>query len=199
MGILQGLVAWTEQVFLPIGPLGLFIVAFIESSFFPVPPDLLIIALVLADPAGWIFYASVATVGSAAGAVLGYGIGVKGGRPVLLHFCKEKTISKMEGYFARYGDWAIAIAAFTPIPYKIFTIAAGVFRHSCVRMVLISIPSRGARFFLVAGIIAFWGTELLVFFETSLGIATIIMCAAIFGVWYFWRKNRHGQHRHKAA
>ena len=120
-GILASLIEWTQSTFGSYGSAGIFVVAFMESSFFPIPPDLLLIPFIIATPDLWIFYAAVATVGSVAGAVLGYYIGLWGGRPLLLKLAGEHKTHKVDRYFKKYGDWAIGIAGFTPIPYKKFT------------------------------------------------------------------------------
>src|SRR3989338_4669918 len=137
MSIIADMIEWSRSTFLPFGEAGLFAVAFMESSFFPIPPDLLLIPLVLLNPQLGLWYALVCTIGSVLGAVLGYYIGIKGGRPILIRLAGKEKTDKTARYFRKYGDWAIGIAAFTPIPYKVFTIAAGVFRHSMKNLVLI--------------------------------------------------------------
>jgi undecaprenyl-diphosphatase len=199
MALIQSLVSWTEAVFMPLGPAGLFVISFIESSFFPIPPDLLLIPLVLADASAWIWLAAITTIGSVLGSLLGYAIGIKGGRPVLHRFAKEERILKTEVYFKKYGDWAIAIAGFTPVPYKLFTIAAGVFRYSISKMLIISVFARGARFFLVAGLLAAWGNEMVVFFDTGFGFATLVIVGVAIAMWYLWRKiAMHKSHQTQA-
>ena len=134
--------------------------ALAESSFFPLPPDVLLIALTLGNPANAWWYASVATVGSVVGGALGYGIGWYGGRPVLQKFMGQDRMDLVHQYFQRYESWAILIAGFTPIPYKIFTITAGTMSQLLVPFVIASVISRGARYYLVAGIIKFGGERM---------------------------------------
>ena len=94
MSLITAMITWSEQTFLPLGELGLFIVAFIESSFFPIPPDLILIALAPLNPSLSLYYAAVSTAGSVLGALLGYYIGIKGGRPIMKKmFGEEKTQS----------------------------------------------------------------------------------------------------------
>src|SRR3989338_8144642 len=169
---------WTKDVFVPLGPAGLFVVAFMESSFFPIPPDLLLIPLALAMPQLALFYAAVATAGSVLGALLGYYIGLKGGRPVLKKIANKK-IGRVEHYFSRYGDWAIGIAGFTPIPYKIFTIAAGAMRYSISKLLVVSVISRGARFFLVAGIAMLWGEAIISLIDSYFAAFTVLAVGAV--------------------
>ncbi len=186
--IFQGLMDWTNQYLTPLGPLGLFLVAFIESSFFPIPPDIILIALVLIQPEQWIFLAAVCTAGSVIGALFGYFIGVKGGRPILHKLAGKRRTDKVENYYTKYGDWAIAIAAFTPVPYKIFTISSGVFKYSWIRMSLISIPARGARFFAFAGVVAVYGKEIVGFLDWFLGPVTLIALAIIIAAYIAYKK-----------
>ena len=173
MALLVDVLAWSTDVFGPLGAIGIFIVAFAESSFFPIPPDVLLIPLSLAAPELALLYALVATVGSVLGAFLGYYIGQKGGRPVLVKIAKEERVQKVENYFKKYGTWAIGIAGFTPIPYKIFTIAAGVFNHDLKKVILVSIVSRAARFFMIGIIIMFWGDAIITFIDQYFAAFTI--------------------------
>lgn len=155
------------------GPLGLFLLSFAESSFFPVPPDILLIALALVMPKSSFYLASVTTVGSVLGAMLGYFIGLKGGRPLLERFVSKDKISLVHNYFNKYEAWAIGIAGFTPIPYKIFTISAGVFYINFARFVLVSILSRGARFFLVGSAIFIFGPTIKFYLEKYFNLFSI--------------------------
>ena len=120
MSLINSLISWTNNTFQ--GWYGLFILAFIESSFFPIPPDLLLIALCLAKPSLGLFFALICTIGSVLGAMFGYGIGYYGGKPLLLRLFSSSKVSKVHNLFERYEAWAIFIAGFTPIPYKVFTI-----------------------------------------------------------------------------
>ncbi|MBI4018184.1 MAG: DedA family protein [Candidatus Aenigmarchaeota archaeon] len=188
MSVIADLILWSQQTFLPYGELGLFAVAFMESSFFPIPPDLLLIPLVLINPQLGLWYALVCTVGSVLGALLGYYIGLRGGRPVLIKIAGTKKTDKVERYFKKYGDWAIAIAAFTPIPYKIFTIAAGVFRHNVKSLLWISVIGRGARFFLVAGLLMLLGPEILNFIESYFELFTFLVVVGVIVLYHALKK-----------
>ena len=188
MSIISDLILWTEKTFLPFGELGLFIVAFIESSFFPVPPDLLLIPLTLVNPNFGLIYALIATIGSVIGSIIGYYIGLKGGRHILKKITTEKRIEKVEFYFKKYGDLAIGIAAFTPIPYKIFTISAGVFKHSLTKLLIISFVARGSRFFLEAIFIVFFGEQIILFLENYFSLLTILI-SLVFLIFYFLYKK----------
>jgi len=159
---------------LPMGPWGLFLLSFAESSFFPVPPDVLLIALALMKPETSFYLALITTVGSVLGAIFGYFIGLKGGRPLLERFVSKEKISLVHNYFNKYEAWAIGIAGFTPIPYKIFTISAGVFYINFVKFVLVSILARGGRFFLVGGAIYIFGPVIREYIEKYFNLVSVM-------------------------
>lgn len=172
--MLTELVNWTTQTFAPLGLIGLFILAFMESSFFPVPPDVLIIVLTLNNPSNYLLFALIAMIGSVLGSLLGYLIGVIGKEAILKRFVSETKIQKVHSLFKKYDYWAILIAAFTPIPYKVFTIAAGVFKVKIRGMLLASIIGRGLRFFIVALLTAKFGELMVKTFDKYLLYITII-------------------------
>lgn len=150
------MVGWAQT---PAGPLALLALAAAEASFFPLPPDLLLLALDLLEPERGFVFAAICTVGSTLGGVAGYAAGRWGGRPLLTRVVSAPKILFIEQQFHRYDVWAIAIAGFTPIPYKLFTIAGGVFRLRFWRFVLASALSRGARFFLVSATVFVFGAQ----------------------------------------
>lgn len=147
------------------------LLAFAESSFFPVPPDVLLIALTLGRPRRAWWYAGVCSLGSVAGGVLGYLIGallweaVQGWFIPLLF--SQEIFDHVAALYGRNAFWAIFTAAFTPIPYKVFTIAAGVFHEQVALgvLVLASALGRPLRFFLVAGLLRFFGEPMKAFIE----------------------------------
>jgi membrane protein YqaA with SNARE-associated domain len=151
---LGGVISWAST---PYGGMALFLNAVAESSFFPLPPDVLLIALSIIRPPLSFGYAAICSVGSVLGGVLGYFLGLKGGRPLLQHLISEERIRLVERYYQKYDIWAVGIAGFTPIPYKAFTITAGVFDLDLKRFILVSLVSRSARFFLVGGMIFIFG------------------------------------------
>ncbi|SPC33398.1 conserved membrane protein of unknown function [Candidatus Nitrosocaldus cavascurensis] len=179
MGIVDELLRWTREVFMPIGDVGLFILAFLESSVFPVPPDVLLIALALANPALALYYATIATIGSVLGGVAGYYIGLKGGRRVAKRIFSERMIERADNYFKEYGVWAVLIAAFSPIPYKVFTIASGIFRLSLKGFIIASIIGRGARFYAEGLLIMLWGEQILAFVDENLELISLAIAGAI--------------------
>lgn len=170
---------WTINKLLPLGPLGLFVLSFAESSFFPVPPDILLISLALITPEKSFFLAGVTTAGSVLGAAFGYLIGLKGGRPLLERFVSKDNISLVHDYFNKYEAWAIGIAGFTPVPYKIFTIAAGVFYINFKNFMIASIISRGARFFLVGTAIYLFGPVIKTCIDKYFNLFSIIFVAIL--------------------
>ncbi|HJO06904.1 MAG TPA: VTT domain-containing protein, partial [Chloroflexota bacterium] len=127
--------AWADS---PYGGIALFVLAFCESSFFPLPPDPLMILLAVANVPFALGFAAITTAGSLLGAVLGYYIGLKGGRPILNKFFSQDKIMFVERQYQQRDVWAVAIAGFTPIPYKVFAIGAGVFRLDFRRFMLAS-------------------------------------------------------------
>jgi undecaprenyl-diphosphatase len=179
-GLLDFLLEWARLYLVPLGIPGLVLTAFTESSFFPIPPDVILIPLALLDPGNAVLYGLVATVSSTAGALLGYWIGLKGGRPILLKLAGERSMKKAEEFFNRYGAWAVGIAAFTPIPYKVFTIASGVFMlRNLKAFILASILGRGGRFMAEAVLIMLFGEEILSFLSAHFELITILVGAAV--------------------
>jgi undecaprenyl-diphosphatase len=182
LGLIDELIKWTRDTFMPIGDIGLFILAFMESSVFPVPPDILLVALSLANTSLALYYATITTIGSVLGGVAGYYLGLKGGRRIAKRIFSERMIDKADNYFKEYGAWAVLIAAFSPIPYKVFTITAGIFKVNLKKFVIASIVGRGARFYAESVLIMLWGEEILAFIDSNLEIITLITAAAIIAV-----------------
>ena len=179
--ILESIRQWAEDVFMPYGGAGLFVLAFSAASFFPVPPDI-ILALMCLDVAGsplCLWYALVCTVGSVLGGIFGYFLGFRGGRPMLEKLASGKKIRRAEAYYARYGAWAVAVAGFTLVPYKIFTITSGMLKMDLKKFVLASCLSRGARFFLEAMLIMIWGQEIYDFTNKHFWWVTLAMALVV--------------------
>jgi membrane protein YqaA with SNARE-associated domain len=154
----------------PYGAIALFILAFAESSFFPIPPDVLLIALCLGAQAKAFRYATICTVASVLGAIAGFAIGhfvwlTTSGEftSVATFFFEhvpgftETAYNDIKGLYDEYNFWIIFTAGFTPIPYKVFTISAGAFDISFVMFIIASVLSRGGRFFLIAFLIWKYG------------------------------------------
>lgn len=163
--------------------LALFIVAFTESSFFPVPPDVLLIAIAISSPKVSFKAAFWCTVGSVAGALLGYYIGYALfeviGKPIIDFYGYQDAWNKVvEIYRGEVGMWFLATAAFSPIPYKVSTIAAGATGMNLIPFVVISTFGRAGRFFLVAALIYLFGPKVKGFIDKyfdKLSIAFLIL------------------------
>ena len=147
-GLLEWVVSWSQS---PSGSVALFAIAFAESSFFPIPPDILLITMALIKPEAAFVLALICSVGSITGGMFGYLIGWLGGRPLLHRLFSEKKIAVVKNAFEKYEVWAIAVAGFTPIPYKVFTLSAGTFEIPFRPFAAGSAESRRARFCLGAG------------------------------------------------
>ncbi|MEC4686021.1 MAG: YqaA family protein [Nitrospirota bacterium] len=172
---------WAET---PYGVPALFLLAVAESSFFPVPPDVLLIALSLSLRKRAFYYAAVCTVGSVIGGALGFFIGMKFwsvGQGILFHYVSKETFDMVRTYFRDYEAWAIAIAGFTPIPYKVFTISAGFFQVDFSVFMVVSFLSRGARFFLVGGLIYLFGKHIRNFIDKYFNLLTYGFTAILVG------------------
>ncbi|MEW6109129.1 MAG: YqaA family protein [Nitrospirota bacterium] len=162
----------------PYGIPALFILAFTESSFFPVPPDILLIALSLSIPGKSFKYAAICTAGSVMGGMFGYFIGLKLidtiGMPILNFYGVVDRYKYIQSLYIQYDAWAVGIAGFTPIPYKVFTIAAGAFKIDFIVFVLASIAGRAGRFFLVATLIYHFGPPIKDFIDKYFNLLSFL-------------------------
>lgn len=154
-------------------PLWLFAIAFAEASFFPLPPDLLLLPMALGQPHRAWRFAAIATVGSVAGGALGYLIGyalfAKLAQPIIHLYHYEAAFATFQSGFARYGAEIILIKGLLPIPYKIVTIAAGAAKFNFLTFIGLSIITRGGRFFLEAWLLRRFGAPARLFIEKRLG------------------------------
>jgi membrane protein YqaA with SNARE-associated domain len=161
----------------PYGTLALFLLSFAESSFFPVPPDVLLIALSLSIPKRSFYYALICSTGSVIGGMFGYFLGFQFwelAKGILFFYVDYEGFEAVKNYFLKYEAWAIGIAGFTPIPYKVFTIAAGFFQANFLIFVVASLLSRSARFFLVASFIYKFGPPIRTFIDRYFNLLTWI-------------------------
>jgi membrane protein YqaA with SNARE-associated domain len=161
------------------------LIAFAESSFFPIPPDALLVPMALARPrAAWRF-AAVCTVASVAGGALGYLIGFavfdQLARPILNLYGYGAAYAAFQAKFQEYGLWIVLVKGLTPIPYKIVTIAAGAARFDFWLFMLASLLTRGARFFLVATLLHFYGDAVRDFIERRLTLVTSAVAVGVVG------------------
>ena len=145
----------------------LLLVATSESFIFPIPPDPLLIATGLAHPSWALWLAGLVTVASVAGAVVGHWLGRRIGRPLLYRLVSQPRIERAERLFTRFGVWAILVAAFTPIPFKVFTILAGVLDLKISHLVIASLVGRGGRFLTLGALIFVFGDSIQSFIDDN--------------------------------
>jgi membrane protein YqaA with SNARE-associated domain len=169
----------------PRAGLWLAVVSFVESSFFPIPPDALLIPMVLARPDRAWRLAFVCTVASVAGGALGYLIGYALfdvlAEPILRAYHYQDAFAAFQAKYAEWGLWVILIKGLTPIPYKIVTIASGAARFNFGIFMLASAATRGVRFFAVAGLLRTWGEPVRAFIEKRLTLVTTALLIGIVG------------------
>ena len=155
------------------------LVAFSESVIFPIPPDPLLIAVGVASPGSAIWVAALVTVASVSGAFVGHWLGRRVGRPLLRRLVSDGKVERVEALFNRYGVWAILVAAFTPIPYKVFTILAGIMNLPIRPFLLASLIGRGARFMTIGVLVFLFGEEIQGFVEGNFELLTIAAGAGL--------------------
>lgn len=186
----------------PFAPAVLFLNALAEAILFPVPPDLLLIAMCLGSAAAGkaslcFLWALVCSLGSVTGGVTGYFIGLKGGRPIAIRLYKEDKVHAADKLYEKYGVWAVAIAGFTPVPYCVFTVLSGVLRMRLWSFAIVSLFSRAARFFLVATLIFFFGEKVAVFLKDDkrFGLLTIVFFILLIGSYLLlhWFSRQHAR------
>jgi len=170
----------------PGAPKALGAVSFIESSVFPIPPDVLLVPMVLANRQRAFHFAAICTITSVLGGAFGYAIGYflfeTVGRAVLEFYGgADRWFNEFSGKFNEWGFWWVAFAGFTPFPYKVITIASGVTHLDFLVFMLASAISRGARFFLVAGLLWRYGAPIRMFIEKRLGLLTFVFFALLLG------------------
>ncbi len=160
-------------------------IAFIESSVFPIPPDVLLIPMVLAARDRAWRYAAVCTIASVLGGMLGYAIGMflfeAAGQPLLELYGYAAKFDEFRGRYNEWGAWIVFIAGLTPFPYKVITIASGVAELDLAVFTVASVLARGLRFFIVAALLWWLGPPVREFIEKRLGLMTIVFCALLLG------------------
>ena len=160
-------------------------VSFIESSVFPIPPDVMLIPMVIAAPSRWWRISLVCTVSSVAGGFLGYAIGHFAmdsiGQPSLAAFHLQDKFLALKPIIDEWGVWFIIIKGMTPIPYKLVTITAGAFDFDLLRFTIASVIARGMRFIMVAALLWRFGEPIRAFVETRLKLVTTLFLLALVG------------------
>lgn len=181
------------------GALALFCFAFAESSFFPIPPDVLLIALCLGITTRSFRYGAICLVGSILGAMLGYGIGFflwqnTAGEYTALaqfffnHVFSEESFQNVARLYDKYNFWIVFTAGFTPLPYKVFTISGGLFHINFVMFIIASIISRGLRFMLIAALIWKFGAPIKRFIDKYFNLLAIIFTILLVGSFFLVAK-----------
>ena len=179
--ILVSINSWFQSM----GLVGLALNSCIESFFLLPPPDLLLIAMDLAKPEKALYYAFICTLASAVGGGIGYAIGYWGGRPVFKFLFKKHVdkLDQVEKMYEEYGSFAVFFSAFTPVPYKIFTIGSGILRMNFLKFFAVSLLGRGSRFFLVSIFLMLFGETVKRHLELIILIATvfiILFCVIVY-------------------
>jgi len=188
----EWLVAWADS---PAGPIALALITASEAIFFPIPPDPLLIALALRNPDSALLLAGLTTVASTGGGLVGHWLGVRFGGP-LLERVGGKHVGRAEAMFARYGFWAVVVAGLTPIPYKVFTITAGMLGLPRVQFVLASLVGRGLRFGAFGVAIFLWGDRVQSFLEGRFDVVVLALTAVLLAAaagWLLWTRLRRGR------
>jgi len=182
--MLRRLYAWVLALSeKPSAPWAMAGISFTESSFFPIPPDIMLVPMCLARPDRAFYYAGLCTLASVLGGLAGYAIGA------LLYDTVGKFLIDLYGYgdkaevfhaaYAEWGHWVILIKGATPIPYKLVTITAGFARYDLFWFTVLSIITRGARFYLVATLLYFWGPPARAFIERRLELVAFVSLVII--------------------
>ena len=166
-------------------PWALGAVSFAESSFFPLPPDIVLIPMVLAQrQKAWI-YATICTIASVIGGIFGYAIGYflfdTVGSYILNLYGYQEAFQSFAARYNEFGVWIVLIAGITPFPYKVITIASGVTQLNFFVFMLASVVARGARFYAVAGLLWWFGEPIRAFIDRYFGLLTIVFMALLFG------------------
>jgi membrane protein YqaA with SNARE-associated domain len=167
------------------------VVAFVESSLFPIPPDILLIPMIIAAPTRAFTIAAICTVSSVFGGAFGYYIGAElfeiVGRPILDFYNKADAFEAFKAQFNTYGHWAVLFAGVTPFPYKVITITSGATHLPFWNFMFWSLIARGLRFFIVAALLWHFGAPIKDFIERRLGLVFIVFCVALFGGFFALR------------
>lgn len=160
-------------------------VSFAESAFFPIPPDILLVPMVLADRRRAWRIAGVCTLASVMGGMLGYAIGLwlfdAVGQPLLEFYGTEEKFSQFQYYYNEWGGWIVGAGGFTPLPYKVITIASGVTKLDIGIFILASVISRGLRFYIEAALLYLFGEPVREFIERHLGKMALLFFATLVG------------------
>ncbi len=188
---MHDLIIIMKEFFQSMGIQGLALNSFIESFFLVPPPDFLLISMDLTNPEKSLFYALICTIASALGGMVGYAIGYWGGRPAFNWFFRKggkEKFESVEKLYNQYGSLAVFFSAFTPIPYKVFTIASGILNMNFFKFMLASFFGRGLRFFIVSIVLMLFGESIKQYIElVIIGVTVVIIL--FFVILYKKRKS----------
>ena len=192
---MQEFILQINNLFQSLGLQGLAINAMIESCLpgFPLPPDVLLIAMDLAKPEKALLYALICMIASVTGGAMGYFIGHFGGRPFFNYLFRSKAekLNAVEELYKKYGTVAVLLSAFTPIPYNIFTIASGILKLNFLKFLLASIIGRGGRFFLVSIVLMLFGEAIKQYLNLVIIVVSILL--VIFFILVYKRSKKLGK------
>ena len=177
--------------FQSLGIYGLALNSFVESFFLVPPPDFLLIAMDLAKPEKALWYATVCSFASILGGLVGYLIGLIGGRPVFNWFFRKnpEQFEKVEALYNKYGSIAVFFAGFTPIPYKVFTIASGVLNMNWWKFTIASFFGRAGRFFVVSIVLMLFGEMIKQYLEIVIAVVSVVIVLFFVVLYYKGKKS----------
>ena len=186
MKIFRNLYNWTlDQSSKKYAPRFLAFISFVESSFFPIPPDIILIPMIIAKRTKAFLYAFVCTISSVFGGLFGYLIGYalfnSIGIILVNFYGMTEYIENLNEYYNNYGIWFVLIAGFTPLPFKIITIASGLFQLNLIIFILCSLVARGGRFYLIAGLLYLFGEAIKKFIDRYFNFLTVLFFILLIG------------------
>ena len=186
MNFFRNLYDWTlRQSSKKLAPWFLAFISFVESSFFPIPPDIILIPMIIAKRTKAFIYASICTISSVIGGLFGYLIGFiffnSIGIILVNFYGMSEYIENLKEYYNNYGVWFVLVAGFTPVPFKIITIASGLFQLNLFIFILCCFVARGLRFYLISGLLYLYGEAIKYFIEKYFNYLTIIFFIVFLG------------------
>ena len=190
MNVFRQLYDWTlNKATHPKAPWFLSIVSFVESSFFPIPPDIILIPMIIANQLKAWWYAFICTISSVIGGIFGYCIGSffysTIGILIVKYYSLESLFSSFEYQYNEYGIWIILGAGFTPFPFKFITIASGVFHLNIYLFIIVSLIARGLRFYLIATLLKLFGNYIKIYIDRYFNIIVALFFILLIGSLFF--------------
>lgn len=168
------------------------VISFVESSFFPIPPDVMLIPMCLARPDRAFFYALVCTLASVAGGIAGYAIGYllyeTVGQFIIWFWGYADKMEQLRAFYKEWGWASVLIGGLTPVPFKLITILSGLLEYNMPLFVLFATLARGARFFALAGVMYFWGAPIKAFIDRYFAILTVLFAIMLVGGFVLFAK-----------